>query len=378
MKMHIFYNTLNIQLNKLSKERVIASFKTALACLIGIFIGELLHLSMPQWALITIVVVMATTIRIGGTIQKSYFRLLGTLIGAILAAGALLLLGNQPTIIHILLILLLAVFSYLASSPSDISQFGLLGATTTIMILDARMPTLKTALDRTLEIFLGIVIAILVTRFIFPSHAKKLLRLSIANTIHQFQALYCLFVTKKLTKYSLTEQEKIENNLITDVSKQNTLLQEAVNEDPRVKKYRLTYQAIFLLERKLLRSVYMLRQTILTESIQVHNFFQNEDMIKLNQKILNLFDFIYAVCSQQTPTVNLPSKEALYERIERIVYTLSQSKGPTYRIINIHAFEFCLEHLVNVLYEIEKLIEKLDNKQNQRNIKVPTIDNKLA
>ena len=360
---------MNIRLKKLSKERVIASFKTALACLIGIFIGELLHLSMPQWALITIVVVMATTIRIGGTIQKSYFRLLGTLIGAILAAGALLLLGNQPAIIHILLILLLAVFSYLASSPGDISQFGLLGATTTIMILDARMPTLKTAVDRTLEIFLGIIIAILVTRFVFPSHAKKLLRLSIANTIHQFQALYCLFVTKKLTKYSLAEQEKIENNLITDVSKQNTLLQEAVNEDPRVKKYRLTYQAIFLLERKLLRSIYMLRQTILTESVQGHNFFQNEDIIKLNQQILNLFDFIYAVCSKQTPTVSLPSKEAIYERIERIVYTLSQSKGPTYRIINVHAFEFCLEHLVNVLYEIERLIKKLDDKQISTTLK---------
>ncbi|WP_243470143.1 FUSC family protein, partial [Coxiella burnetii] len=218
--MSALYNALNIKLKRLSKERVIASFKTALACLIGLIIGELLHLSMPQWVLITIVVVMATTIRIGGTIQKSYFRLLGTLIGAVLAAGTLYLLGDQPTIIHILLILLLAVFSYLASSSSDISQFGLLGATTMVMILDARTPTLKTALDRTLEIFLGIVIAILVTRFIFPAHAKKLLRFSIANTIKQFQALYKLFVTHKLTKESLAEQEKIENNIITDVSKQ--------------------------------------------------------------------------------------------------------------------------------------------------------------
>ncbi|ATN86025.1 FUSC family protein [Coxiella burnetii] len=377
--MSALYNALNIKLKRLSKERVIASFKTALACLIGLIIGELLHLSMPQWVLITIVVVMATTIRIGGTIQKSYFRLLGTLIGAVLAAGTLYLLGDQPTIIHILLILLLAVFSYLASSSSDISQFGLLGATTMVMILDARTPTLKTALDRTLEIFLGIVIAILVTRFIFPAHAKKLLRFSIANTIKQFQALYKLFVTHKLTKESLAEQEKIENNIITDVSKQHTLLQEAVNEDPRVKKYRLTYQAIFLLERKLLRSIYMLRQTILTESVQIHDFFQNQDIIKLNQQIVDLFDFIHAIFSKQTPAVMPPSKEELYESIEKIIQSLSESKGPTYRIINIHAFEFCLEHLVNVLYEIEKLMQKLDSKHdNQHNIKTPTTHNKPA
>lgn len=74
-----------------------------------------------------------------------------------------------------------------------------------------------------------------------------------------------------------------------------------------------------------------------------------------------------------------PSKEELYESIEKIIQSLSESKGPTYRIINIHAFEFCLEHLVNVLYEIEKLVQKLDSKQdNQHNIKTPTTHNKPA
>ncbi|WP_251365629.1 FUSC family protein [Coxiella-like endosymbiont of Rhipicephalus sanguineus] len=176
---------------------------------------------------------MATNIRIGGAIRKSYFRLLGTIIGAFLAGIALFFIGDHPNIIHFLLILLIGVFAYLASSSTDIAQFGLLGATTMVMILDARAPTLKTAIDRTLEIFIGILIAIVVSRFVFPRHAKKLLRVSITNTLQQFQELFEFFVTKELTLDSLKEQEKIENNMINEILKQSTLLQETINEDPQ-------------------------------------------------------------------------------------------------------------------------------------------------
>lgn len=358
------YKFLRTGVEHLSRERLIASFKTALACLIGIFIGDLLHLSMPQWVLITILVVMATNIRIGGTIKKSYLRLLGTVAGALLAATALLLLGNHPTLIYVLLLMLLAIFAYLASSSTDISQFGLLGATTVIMVLDSRTPTLKTAGDRILEIFLGIVIAVLVTRFVLPSHAKKLLRSSIVGTLKQFQALYELFITKELTQESLAKQEKIENDMITHISKQNTLLQEAVNEDPRVKKKRSIYQAIFLLERKLLRNIYMLRQTLLTESTQLHDFYKNKDSIELHRRILSLFDFINAIYSEEEPiTTMLPSKEQINDLIEKVIHKFSQSSS-AYRMININAFEFCLKHLVSVLYEIVKWLQRLDSKEN--------------
>ena len=350
-------------IERLSWERLVASFKTALACLVGIFISDLWHLSMPQWVLITILVVMATSIRIGGTIKKSYLRLLGTVVGALLAAIALLLLGNHPGLIYVLLLILLAIFAYLASSSTDTSQFGLLGATTMIMILDSRTPTLKTAGDRILEIFLGIVIAVLITRFVFPSHAKKLLRSSIASTLKQFQALYELFITKELTQESLAEQEKIENDMITHISKQNTLLQEAVNEDPRVKKKRSIYQAIFLLERKLLRNIYMLRQTLLVESAQLHDLYKNKDLIELHQQILSLFDFINAICSREPRTAMPPSKEQINDAIEKVIHRFSQSQS-AHRVINIHAFEFCLKHLVSVLYEIVKWLQRLDPKEN--------------
>ena len=355
-----FYNKLAASVKSLSGERLIASFKTALACLIGVMIGEIFHLIMPQWILITIVVVMATNIRIGGTIRKSYFRLLGTIIGAFLAAVALFFIGNYPNIIHLLLILLIGVFAYLASSSTDIAQFGLLGATTMVMILDAKAPTLQTAVDRTLEIFLGILIAIVVSRFVFPRHAKKLLHASITNTLKQFQALFEFFVTKELTQDSLIEQEKIENNMISDILKQSTLLQEAVNEDPRVKKKRFIYQAIFLLERKLLRSIYMLRQTILAESAKIQHFSRNEGLSELHYRVLDLFDLLNALSSKQMiPSTFLPPKEEIYKAIDKVIRLLLQSTGGAYRIINIHAFEFCLEHLVGVLYELEKWLCKL-------------------
>lgn len=362
--MNIFFKQLADSIKHLSGDRIVGSFKTALASLIGIRIGEIFHLAMPQWILITIVVIMATNIRIGGAIRKSYFRLLGTIIGAFLAGIALFFIGNHPNIIHFILILLIGVFAYLASSSTDIAQFGLLGATTMIMILDIQAPTLKTAVDRTLEIFLGILIAILVSRFVFPRHAKKLLRVSITNTLHQFQALFEFFVTKELTFDSVTEKEKIENNVMSEILKQSTLLQEAINEDPRVKKKRFIYQAIFLLERKLLRSIYMLLQTILAESAQkILTFFQNNELSELYRLILDLFNFLSALSSQQTPTISLLPKEEIYALINKIIKILLQSQGGAYRIINVHAFEFCLEYLVGVLYELEKYLRQLNSKE---------------
>ncbi len=362
--MNAFFNKLTDSVKRLSGERIVGSFKTALACLIGILIGKTFHLAMPQWILITIFVVMATNIRIGGAIRKSYFRLLGTIIGAFLASVALFFIGDHPNIIHFLLIVLIGVFAYLASSSTDIAQFGLLGATTMVMILDARAPTLKTAVDRTLEIFIGILIAIVVSRFVFPRHAKKLLRVSITNTLQQFQELFEFFVTKELTLDSLKEQEKIENNMINEILKQSTLLQETINEDPRVKKKRFIYQAIFLLERKLLRSIYMLVQTILAESAQIRSFSQNKQLFELHRRILDLFDFLSALSSKQTPKITLLPKEEIHAVIDKVIRLLFQSTGGAYRIINVHAFEFCLEHLVGVLYELEKWLRKLDSKEH--------------
>ncbi|QHG92719.1 hypothetical protein EGQ50_02190 [Coxiella endosymbiont of Amblyomma sculptum] len=349
---------------RLSGERLVASFKTTLACMIGTFVGEMFRIAIPQWILITIVVVMATNIRIGGTIIKSYFRLLGTIIGAFLAAAALFFIGNHPDVIRLLLIFLIGIFAYLASSPTDMAQFGLLGATTMVMILDAQEPTLKTAVDRTLEIFLGVLIAIVVSRFVLPQHAKKLLRASITHTLQKFQTLFEFFITNEPTSDSLKEQEKIENNMIGDILKQSVLLQEAINEDPRVKKKRFIYQSIFLLERKLLRSIYMLRQTILSEPEQIRDFARNKELTELlHRKILDLFSLLNSLSSRQTIVISFPPKKEIYDVIDKVVRFFFQSRGTT---INIYAFEFCLEHLVGVLYKLGKWIHKLNEFPKKR------------
>ncbi|WP_245591070.1 FUSC family protein [Coxiella endosymbiont of Amblyomma americanum] len=352
-------------IRRLSRERLITSFKTALACLMGIFVGKIFHIAIPQWILITIVVVMATSIRIGGTIIKSYFRLLGTIIGALLAALALFFIGNHADVIHLLLIFLIGVFAYLASSPTDIAQFGLLGATTMVMILDVQAPTLKTAVDRTSEIFLGVLIAIIVSRFVFPQHAKKLLRASITHALQKFRVLFEFFISKELTPDAVKEQEKIENHMINDILKQSTLLQEAINEDPRVKKKRLIYQSIFLLERKLLRSIYMLRQTILSDSIQTQDFVKKKELVELlNHRILYLFDLLHSLSSQQTSIHSFPPRQEIYNVINKVIRFLFQSTEKACQIVHIYAFEFCLEHLVAVLYRLEKWLRKLDSREN--------------
>lgn len=120
----------------------------------------------------------------------------------------------------------------------------------------------------------------------------------------------------------------------------------------------------------------MLRQTLLTESTQLQDFYKNKDLIELHQQILSLFNFINVICSKEPATTMVPSKEQINDVIEKVIHKFSQSPS-AYRVINIHAFEFCLKHLVNMLYEIIKWLERLDSKENH-SIKNPIAQSKTT
>ncbi len=178
------------QLTKLENNRLIHSLKTAIAFLIGLLIVWVFHLpAHGQWLLISLLVVMCAQSRVGAVMQKSYMRFLGTLIGACIAVLTLYL--AYPSVVWTTLILCLttALFSYIADSPGYLSDAGPLGAVTVVIILIGQNPSYTTALDRFLEISLGILIALLVSRFIWPLHSRTQLRYIMKNTLQDLKIL---------------------------------------------------------------------------------------------------------------------------------------------------------------------------------------------
>ena len=156
---------------------IIHALKAGIAVLIGyacfmIFPHNNL---MPQWILITIIVVMSSNSALGTQINKSLFRILATLVGSLLAILAIST-PNPSISVPLYLFMATTVFIFIAISYAKYSYVGSLGAITFCMITLSAAPKISLAVERTVEILLGIIISLLVSRFILPIRSVKLIK----------------------------------------------------------------------------------------------------------------------------------------------------------------------------------------------------------
>jgi len=119
-----------------SEDRLINAIKTAFACFLGLLVSKYTS-SGPghQWILISIIVVMSAQTHLGGALQKSYMRIVGTLTGAIIAIISILLFSHDLLIIKGIIILSCLGYAYLAGKSANAGAACTLGAVTVTMIL---------------------------------------------------------------------------------------------------------------------------------------------------------------------------------------------------------------------------------------------------
>lgn len=170
--------------------RVMHGVKTAIACLIGLAIEKYYEWPMGQWVPITIMVVMSAQPHFGAAVRKAYMRFLGTISGVALVVATLWLFGDSNPIITFGTVFFASIiFAYIASSHGDISYAGTLGGVTVILVLTGQQVGILTAIQRGCYILIGIIIALLVSRFIFPIHARDRLRYHVAAALRNLGAL---------------------------------------------------------------------------------------------------------------------------------------------------------------------------------------------
>lgn len=205
--------------------RTMHSFKTAIACLFGLGLEWYFRWSSGQWVPITIMVVMSAQPHFGGAVQKSYMRFLGTIAGVMIALLTLLVLRDNTTAIFVVVFLSCVFFTYIASvGDNNISYAGTLGGVTVILTLTATEVTPQLALERGGYIVIGIVIALLVSRFIFPIHARESLRFGVAVVLRQLQRMYFETISHTVTELVLNDELNAAYKKIVD---QTQLLEEA-------------------------------------------------------------------------------------------------------------------------------------------------------
>ena len=164
----------------------IFALRTTSAGLIALLAAYALELDHPQWAMMTVFIVAQPVA--GMVLAKGFYRLLGTLAGALAAIVLTVLLGTNPWIFITVLALWIGLCTYVSSLLRNPEAYGaaLAGYTATIIALPAfGHPHLvvELATARCAEIVIGIVCAGVTSRLLLPQLAQDAIRSRLQRSI---------------------------------------------------------------------------------------------------------------------------------------------------------------------------------------------------
>jgi len=315
--------------NLIDVERIIHSFKTLIACLIGVLLAKLSGLPSGQWIVITICVVMCSQIYVGSVIQKSYLRFLGTLIGCLFAVAAIFITPN----IHLAAVGAIAIstffFTYIATGAESLTYTGTLGAVTTaIIMLGPQNPSLTVASERFFEISVGILIATLVSQFIFPIHARTHLRKAQAKTLSQLRDYY-VAVSSGDSGKTTDDYIEVDEKIAKSLQKQRQLAKESARE-PLGEAFNSEHfiQTLYC-EREMLRAITFMHNALVHIPHVKATYLTASAVLEFNNELVKgLDDLIHAIetdAPQKLPVL-IPSFDTIRDRIEKIAPTISRDE----------------------------------------------------
>ena len=192
-----------------SKSDWIFATKTFVAGILALYIAFSLNLAYPIWAIGTVFVIANPYS--GMTSSKSIYRLLGTLLGAIVSIAVTPFLINTPMLFTLFLASWVGFCLYISMlDRTPRSYVSMLAGYTTVIICynvvyyADTVSIFDMALGRFLEITVGVVCSAIVTTTIFPMHIGPAVQSRVAKTIQDIKALFdqILLDQKQLDNYN--------------------------------------------------------------------------------------------------------------------------------------------------------------------------------
>ena len=150
---------------------VVFGFKAFLAGLLALFLAFWLGLDEPRWALLTVFI--AAQPESGLVLAKGFYRILGTVAGALVSTALVFGLSQSPELFLTALALWIALCTFAAAALRNFASYGFLLAGYTVAVIGlpaalAPAEAFPLILARCTEIVLGIACASLVTCLVFP------------------------------------------------------------------------------------------------------------------------------------------------------------------------------------------------------------------
>ncbi|WP_407303200.1 FUSC family protein [Acinetobacter sp.] len=183
--------------------------KTFLAGMLALYVAFSLNLAYPIWAIGTVFVIANPYS--GMTSSKSLYRVLGTLLGAIVSIAVTPLLMNTPWLFTFFLAAWVGFCLYISLlDRTPRSYVSMLAGYTTVIICyniiyyADTVSIFDMAIGRFLEITVGVVCSAIVSTTIFPLHIGPVVETRVAKTIQDVSVLFnqILLDQKQLDSYN--------------------------------------------------------------------------------------------------------------------------------------------------------------------------------
>ena len=201
--------------------------RVALALLTSIALTSGIHIPHGEWSTVTLLVVIGGLQHHGNIRKKAADRALGTLLGASLGLGLILLQSatHSTMITYVLLAVIAGVCAYHAIGKPG--YIALLTAITTIIVAGHGDLSIEVGLWRTLTVLIGIVIA-LAFSFVLPQYATYSWRYRLADNMRECARIYSAIVEGRpipadtLTKRFITMNSRLvaSRSLLASVAKE--------------------------------------------------------------------------------------------------------------------------------------------------------------
>ena len=158
------------------------TLRTTVAAVAGLGLAQALNLPLPLWTVLTALIV--TQLSIGRSLKTSVDYLLGT-VGGTAYGAALALLIPHDTELALLLVLLLAVapLTILAALKRNLNAVPVSSIIVVLMPAMTHASPFDSAVNRVLEVGLGVVVGLAVAFLVLPAGGHRLARQEAARTL---------------------------------------------------------------------------------------------------------------------------------------------------------------------------------------------------
>jgi uncharacterized membrane protein (TIGR01666 family) len=250
------------------------SFRLTVAILFGYLLGFLFDIQNTYWILLTIIVIMRPSY--GLTKERSKDRIIGTLIGAIIAVGIVLLTQNVIVYSVLAFISLILAFSLIQQNYKSAAALITISI---IFVYSLMNPNAFEVIQyRVIDTFIGATIALVANYLILPSWEVNNLKKILLNALKMNKKY--LLATQEL--YQDTTKNKLSYNLARKdaflaISNLNASFQR-ITQEPKSKQK----------EFQLIYEIVTLNQTMISAIASIGNFIINHKTTQASKEFNTL------------------------------------------------------------------------------------------